>query len=153
MSYQSTKIIDGFSTVFRQWKALSHCNKLHGYSLKFEIVFEAEELDQNNWVVDFGFLKNSKFKFDGLQIGEWFKYMFDHTTIVAQNDPAMYEFKSLDKKGTLSLRTLSRVGCEAFAELVYNVLTVYCNSEHKGRVKVKSVTCIENEKNSATYGR
>lgn len=151
--YQSTKIIDGFSAVFRQHKSKSHCNKLHGYALKFEVVFEAEELDQNNWVVDFGFLKNSKFKFDGVQIGDWFKYMFDHTAIISNDDPAIYEMKHLQKAGAVELRFLSRVGCEAFAELVHNVLSVYCRSEHKDRVKIKSVKCIENEKNSATYGR
>ena len=40
MIYKSTKIIDGFSTCFRQWKAThSHCQYLHGYSISFKLIF------------------------------------------------------------------------------------------------------------------
>ena len=32
--FQSTKVFDGFSTVFRQWKATTtHCQFLHGYGV------------------------------------------------------------------------------------------------------------------------
>ena len=32
--FQSTKVFDGFSTVFRQWRADgTHCQKLHGYGI------------------------------------------------------------------------------------------------------------------------
>ena len=33
---------------------------LHGYSLQFKFTFEARELDERNWVVDFGGLKPLK---------------------------------------------------------------------------------------------
>ena len=44
----------GLSAAFRQWRADSHCKFLHGYSLEFEFEFGADELDEKNWVVDFG---------------------------------------------------------------------------------------------------
>lgn len=44
----------GLSAAFRQWRADSHCKFLHGYSLEFEFEFGAHELDERNWVVDFG---------------------------------------------------------------------------------------------------
>ena len=47
MMYQSTKTYGndvGLSCTFRQWKADSHCNKLHGYSLGFRFVFEAQKI-------------------------------------------------------------------------------------------------------------
>ena len=47
----------GLSAAFRQWRAESHCRFMHGYSLEFGFVFGAHELDENNWVVDFGGLK------------------------------------------------------------------------------------------------
>ena len=54
MSYRSTKVFDGFSTVFRQWKAEgTHCRFLHGYGISFKVTFEGE-LDNRNWVWDFG---------------------------------------------------------------------------------------------------
>ena len=41
--FQSTKLFDGFSTVFRQWKATgTHCRFLHGYGVSFRVWFEGE---------------------------------------------------------------------------------------------------------------
>ena len=37
-----------------------HCKFPHGYSLQFKFTFGASELDERNWVVDFGGLKASK---------------------------------------------------------------------------------------------
>jgi len=150
--YQSTKVIDGFSTCFRQWRAAeSHCSKLHGYALKFKLVFESETLDSNNWVMDFGFLKKSTFKFDGFQIAEWFKKVFDHTVVIARDDPEFRAFQILEELGVAEIRVMDRVGCEAFAELVYNVIDLMLSHEGKSEVKLVSVECIEHEKNSALF--
>jgi 6-pyruvoyltetrahydropterin/6-carboxytetrahydropterin synthase len=41
--YQSSKVFDGFSTVFRQWKAEeTHCRFLHGYGISFKVYFEGD---------------------------------------------------------------------------------------------------------------
>ena len=56
--FQSSKVFDGFSTVFRQWKAKeTHCRFLHGYGISFKVYFEGE-LDEKNWVWDFGGMKS-----------------------------------------------------------------------------------------------
>lgn len=151
--YLSTKILDGFSCCFRQWKAThSHCSKLHGYAIKFKVTFESENLDDKNWVVDFGFLKSTTFKFDGLFLKDWFNYMFDHTVVISSNDPFIRNFADLEKSGLLDLRIIENVGCEAFAELVFVVLELMLKHEKMdGRVKLRSVECIEHEKNSAIY--
>ena len=49
----------GHSYAFRQWRADSHCNLIHGYALQFELKFGGE-LDERNWIVDFGGLKSLK---------------------------------------------------------------------------------------------
>ena len=57
MKYQVIKTYGnetGLSCAFRQWRADSHCNLIHGYALGFEITFEADKLDDRNWVIDFG---------------------------------------------------------------------------------------------------
>ena len=41
-------------------------------------MFESDTLDDRNWVMDFGGLKAFK---------DWAEYMFDHTLVVAQDDP------------------------------------------------------------------
>jgi 6-pyruvoyltetrahydropterin/6-carboxytetrahydropterin synthase len=159
MGFKSTKIIDGFSCCFRQEKSAPiHCSKIHGYSIKFEVIFKGD-LDTKNWVVDFGFMKRSKHKIkwednNGLQEftpDEWFKYMFDHSIVVAKDDTQLEWFKQGDTNGILQLRIVDNVGCERFAEMVYNVLNRFIIQETDGRVKVYSVRCYEHEKNSAIF--
>ena len=80
--YRSTKKFDGYSTAFRQWRAKhSHCQFVHGYAMEFLVTFEGS-LDELNWVCDFGCFKRNGIK-------DHMKYMFDHTTIVAKDDPEL----------------------------------------------------------------
>lgn len=153
MSYTVNKTFDGFSTCFRQWKAEgTHCKFLHGYAISFEVVFGCKELDERNWVWDFGGMKRAKHTIDGLSPDVWFKYMFDHTTVVAEDDPELSTFRLLNTKGLLQLRVLPVVGCEKFAEYVFNKLNDFLAVETGGRAYVVSVKCSEHAKNSATYG-
>ena len=51
--YNSTKTYGhdvGLSCSFRQWRAQSHCSKVHGYALSVKFTFAAEKLDERNWV-------------------------------------------------------------------------------------------------------
>ena len=149
--YQSTKVIDGFSTVFRQWRATgTHCKFLHGYSLSFKIVFEGE-LDKRYWVWDFGGMKRAKMKIDGKNPKEWFDFMFDHTTIIADDDPHLPVFLEMENKGLIQLRTLPAVGAEKFAEYVFKKVGKFISEETEGRVRVVSVEAREHEKNSAIF--
>jgi 6-pyruvoyltetrahydropterin/6-carboxytetrahydropterin synthase len=149
--FQSTKLFDGFSTVFRQWKAEgTHCRFLHGYGVSFRVWFEGE-LDERNWVWDFGNAKRSQYKIDNLNPKEWMDYMFDHTTIVAEDDPQLEFFKVMDAKGMIQLRIISSVGCEKFAEYIYNKLNPWVVSDSNGVVQIKQVEVREHEKNTALY--
>jgi 6-pyruvoyltetrahydropterin/6-carboxytetrahydropterin synthase len=60
MTYTSSKVIELGSTAFRQPNADSHCKFIHGYQLKAELTFGCKQLDNNNWVFDFGGLKQLK---------------------------------------------------------------------------------------------
>ena len=47
-TFKSTKLFDGFSTCFRQWRAEdTHCKFLHGYAVSFRVWFKGE-LDERN---------------------------------------------------------------------------------------------------------
>ena len=99
--FQSSKVFDGFSTVFRQWKAEdTHCRFFHGYGISFKIYFEGE-LDHRNWVWDFGGMKRAKTKIDGKSPKEWMDYMFDHTMVIAEDDPFIDSLKLMDNAGQL----------------------------------------------------
>lgn len=165
----------GLSCAFRQHAAThSHCSLLHGYSLGFKLVFEAEQLDSCNWVQDFGGLDEVK---------EFLEKTFDHTTVIAQDDPLLEQFQSMagwsanadlhgkpdevqahpvGSKGAIKLVTLPAVGCEAFAEHVYHWVSEWLQADPTNRyqnllgdehprVKLISVEVFEHAGNSAIY--
>jgi len=149
--FQSTKLFDGFSTVFRQWKAEdTHCKFLHGYGVSFRVWFEGE-LDERNWVWDFGGMKRAKGTIDGKNPKEWMDYMFDHTTIVATDDPGIGGFRTMNELGIIQLRELEAVGAEQFAKYIYDKLNTFIQEETDGRVSVTRVEFMEHSKNTAIY--
>lgn len=151
MKFQSTKVFDGYSTVFRQWRAEgTHCRFLHGYGISFKIIFEGE-LDERNWVWDFGHAKRSKYLIEGMTPKAWMDYLLDHTTLIAEDDPYMDTFKQMDKDGIIQLRILPYTGCERFAEYLYDKLSPWVESDSKGKVKITQVEVNEHAKNSALY--
>lgn len=149
--FSSQKLFDGYSTCFRQWRAGgTHCKYIHGYGVSFKIWFEGE-LDHRNWVFDFGGLKRSVNLIEGMKPDDYFKWLLDHTYIVAKDDPELELFKSLNAKGIIVLRILENVGCEQFAKHIYDVINDYLILETQGRVKATKVEFYENNKNSASY--
>lgn len=152
MKFQSTKLFDGYSTCFRQWKAEgTHCKFLHGYAVSFRVWFEGD-LDERNWIFDFGGMKRATSTIDGFNPKAYFDYLLDHTTIVAENDPYLENFKQMDRDGIIQLRILPTVGCERFAEFLYEKINIFLLEETKGRVKATKVEVYEHERNSASYG-
>lgn len=168
--YISTKTYgneQGLSCCFRQWRSThSHCSLLHGYSIGVRAKFESETLDDRNWVMDFGGLKAFK---------TWLEYMFDHTLVIAEDDPYLDIFKGMaayglqDRGGMADLRVVPGVGCEKFAELAYKELdkivktfqagenytvngkTFECRYPVGQGVRVQSVEVFEHGANSAIY--
>ena len=152
MKFQSTKVFDGYSTVFRQWRAKeTHCSFLHGYGISFKITFEGD-LDERNWVWDFGGMKRAKNKIDGMAPKEWMDYMFDHTYIIAGDDPFLPNAMEMDQAGIAQVRVVPATGAEKFAEYIYNKVSEFIKIETDNRVRVVNVEFREHAKNSAIYG-
>ena len=149
--FQSSKVFDGFSTVFRQWKAKeTHCRFLHGYGISFKVYFEGE-LDEKNWVWDFGGMKRAKTLIDGKQPKAWMDFMFDHTVIIAEDDPGMNGWETMNKLGVIQLRIIPATGAEKFSEFIFNKLNEFVHTETEGRVRVTKVKFMEHGKNAAYY--
>jgi 6-pyruvoyltetrahydropterin/6-carboxytetrahydropterin synthase len=146
MPYQSTKTYGhniGLSACFRQPHANhSHCRFLHGYSLAFRFTFQAAELDERNWVVDFGGLKPLK---------KWLEDTFDHKVVLDEHDPMMYHFETLQTVGVAELTVLDGVGVEMFAKHAYNFADKLVREMTDNRCWVVSVECMEHGANSAIY--
>jgi len=170
-TYVSTKTYGndrGLSCCFRQWRSThSHCSLLHGYSIGIRLVFESETLDDRNWVMDFGGLKAFK---------DWAEWQFDHTLVVAEDDPHRDMFEKMaslglqDKGGVCDVRIVDGVGCEKFAELAYKEMATILHTFKTGNdyhcpngeifkarypvgqgVKLRSVEVFEHAGNSAIY--
>jgi 6-pyruvoyltetrahydropterin/6-carboxytetrahydropterin synthase len=90
--------------------------------------------------MDFGGLKAFK---------AWADHMFDHTLVVAKDDPFLDEFIKLTKirrvgmategkpheMGTpIDIRLVDNVGCEAFAEMAYHTMNIILKSFQDGDV-------------------
>jgi 6-pyruvoyltetrahydropterin/6-carboxytetrahydropterin synthase len=114
--------------------------------------------------MDFGGLKEFK---------AWADYMFDHTLVVAEDDPMLEFFKHMNEivdiespnhlsnvpyeRGALcDLRIVPGVGCEMFAKMAYDKMAELLASGDmrypiNPTVRVKSVEVFEHGANSATY--
>lgn len=135
----------GLSACFRQWRATSHCKLLHGYALAVKLEFEADELDANNWVVDFGDLRGLK---------EQLVELFDHKLLVAADDPELDTLCGLAGLGLADVEVVEAAGCEAFAAMVFSMATRWLVAEgYAPRVRIRSVEVREHGANSAIYLR
>jgi 6-pyruvoyltetrahydropterin/6-carboxytetrahydropterin synthase len=176
MAFQSRKKYGndkGLSCCFRQPKAThSHCSTMHGYSLGFDFLWESgETLDDKDWCFDFGNMKPIK---------DWLDYMFDHTTVISEIDPALEEFKRLSLFSTnslyngkprthlkpyeegrlIDLRIVPAVGCERFAKMTHDKASEILEKMKTGElgrypvnpdVFLRSVEVYEHGSNAAIY--
>jgi len=134
---------EGLSCSFRQWQAdHSHCRFLHGYALAFRFTFVAASLDDRGWCIDFGGLK---------PLRAWLHEMFDHTLLVAADDPDLPKLRELQESGLAQLRVLEAVGCEAFAATAHAWAAAFLWRETSGRVRIESVSVSEHAGNAAAY--
>jgi 6-pyruvoyltetrahydropterin/6-carboxytetrahydropterin synthase len=151
--HSSTKIIELGSCAFRQPNAAfnrvnagsnsKRCSYVHGYLLKAKFWFECCNLDDKNWVVDFGGLKELK---------DILEKQFDHTLCIDSQDPLLEEFKQLHEKGGCDLRIMEGgVGIERTAEWCFKVADTYIRNNSQSRCWVSKVEVWEHEKNSAIY--
>ena len=149
MAYRVEKTFPAgeFSCCFRQHRADSHCSKLHGYALSFSFVWTATELDHNGWVIDFGALKKLKAAL---------KHWFDHTTVVAADDPRLDWFKQAEDFKMVNLRVVPQTGCEAFATIAANEAVALVERHldwFPNRPVLLSCVCREHDRNAAIYVR
>ena len=118
--------------------------------------------------MDFGGLKEFK---------AWADHMFDHTLVIAEDDPLLDRFKEMSgwssnpehdgkpervqvepyrRQGICDLRIVPGIGCEMFAKMCYDKMAALIASGAmryplNPTVRVKSVEVFEHAGNSATY--
>ena len=141
--YISTKNYSHLGPVaYRQWRAESHCNLIHGYALSFHFQFECADLDSRNWCMDYGGLKPLK----GL-LEDW----FDHTLLVAEDDPEFDTFMELQSKGLAKCTVVAKTGCEGLADWLYEYVNTIFLKDYgeQDRVWCSMVQVRETDSNMA----
>ena len=106
--------------------------------------FDCTELDHRNWCVNFGGLKELK---------QILQKQFDHTLVLAVDDPLLTHFQELHKQGGCDLRVMDGVGIEKTAEWCFKIANLFLrsNDETYKRCWVSKVEVWEHEQNSAIY--
>jgi len=135
--YTSTKEYhNAFPVAYRQWRADSHCNLIHGYAFSMKFYFGTDDLDVRNWAADYGGLKELK---------KTLEDQFDHTLIVAQDDPEMETFKLLQEKNMAKIVVLPALGCEALSDMLYKYVNGVYIPEMWGPGEAQRLWCYRVE--------
>ncbi|MGB0871993.1 MAG: 6-pyruvoyl trahydropterin synthase family protein [Solirubrobacterales bacterium] len=137
------KLFDDFSCAHRLHEHAGHGRFLHGYARSFEITFSASALDATGLVIDFSDFKDVK---------QLLSEQFDHTTVVAHDDPFLSEFERLETLGIVALRVMDHAGVECAAEWTFDRVDTLVSNKTDGRVRVGRVEARESPKNAVILG-
>ena len=139
MTHQVTKRLGGSPCSHRQWRDDGHCRWLHGYDRWVEITWEGER-DERGWVVDFGGLQDLKASLEA---------QFDHTVLIAADDPHLAAFEALAADDVLDLRVMDPT-MEGMTAWVARLASDWC-AVNAPTAHVVHVACWENDKNAASW--
>jgi len=147
--YTITKRFGPYPAAHRQHKHDGHCALIHGHNFVFDVSFsvpDETQLDANGFVLDFGKMELLKTKLVDL---------FDHTFLINQDDPRKLWFqRALGIPKVAKIVIVASGSAEGLAKLVYDLASITMLPPEymvNRQVSVSSVTCFEDEKNSATY--
>jgi len=110
--------------------------------MSFHFEFGTDELDVRNWCFDYGGLKPLK-----ATLEDW----FDHTLLVAVDDPKREELLNLGKLGLAKITEVEKTGCEGLADFLYEyVNTIFLpNCGEAERIWCTKVEVRETSSNMA----
>ncbi|MEU6331250.1 6-carboxytetrahydropterin synthase [Streptomyces sp. NPDC047049] len=138
-----TKLFDDLPCTHRSWAHDGKCAFLHGYERSFEIEFGCTELEpKTGFVVDFGDLK---------EVRALLQRQFDHTTLIAADDPYRDLFEELGRSGVIDLRIMDHTGMEGAAAWVHDQVNRLVHNRTVGRVCVLRVVARESRKNAVVF--
>lgn len=140
--FTSSKTYRNLPCAHRQWKHKGHCAYIHGYSRQYTFHFEAKEMDEHGWVVGFGDLK---------KLEKYLLDMYDHTMIIAEDDPELSTFQELHDKGLCDLRIVPEASLESSAKMALEKANEILLEMTSGRARCFEVEARENDKNSAIF--
>lgn len=140
-TFTCSKIYKDIPFAHRHHTHTGHCHFIHGHNWTLTLNFEANTLDNNHFVIDFGELH---------MIKDWLQTHLDHACVLSQDDPLkdqlMHTFPEIFK-----FYIVPNCSCEGLAKYLYGVLNPLVQSTTQNRVHIHSLTLAENFQNSVTY--
>lgn len=151
MSYRIKKRFGPYPAAHRQHDHDGHCRFIHGHNWYVVLMFAADKLDADGFVLDFG-------KFSA--INNMFKEMLDHTLLLSKKDPAADKIGvALHNEGLAKVRFMDTDSCSAehMASYIYSEVYDWLQRTRPGSVrqcgvKLVAVTIQEDDNNSASFG-
>ena len=126
----------------RQPKHPGRCALIHGHNWEIRITFEASQLDDNGFVVDFGELHYIK---------DWIDQNLDHACAFSAQDPHREKIEELAELGLIKPLFVENASCEGIAKHLFETFDPLVQKDTQGRAKIISIHLLEDSKNSATY--
>jgi len=137
----------------RQHNHDGHCALIHGHNWAFTFTFEADQLDSNGFVIDFGKLK---------WLRRWLEDHFDHTLVLNSSDSQLEYLQTVlmpvggGEPIFAKIVLVPNCGAEGLARWVHGavtaLLTVHASEAVIERgLRVQSVEVHEDARNHATY--
>lgn len=138
-----SKTISDIPFAHRQHKHAGHCAQIHGHNWNFKFTFEASELDECGFVVDFG-----KLKF----LRKYLEETFDHALVLNQSDPALAHLRD-SLNGYARIVIVEDCSCEGLLRFLFPILNEMVARQTDGRVRIRRLEIDEDSRNSAALQR
>ena len=98
--------------------------------------FGTNNLDARNWCADYGGLKELK---------KILEDQFDHTLLVAEDDPELEMYKQLQAHNLAKLTILPKLGCEGLADQLYKFVNGVYIPDYWGQGEADRLWCYRVE--------
>ena len=140
--FHMRKRFDEFPCCHRSWANQGKCFFLHGCERTFEVEFACAETEPGTGlVVDSSSLK---------EVRAALRRQFDHTTLIAEDDPQRDLFELLADRGVIDLRIMYDTGTEGSAAWVFDTAERILGLATGGRVWVSRIEARESRNSVVT---
>ncbi len=139
-----TKTYSNLKAAHRQWRHPGHCHFAHGENWVVHLTIGCHQLDDQNFVVDYGGLR---------PVRNWLEYLLDHTLLIDQDDPARDTFQALHDAKLCDLRIVPSASAEGLCRFILQKAEQIVHELTGGRAFVTEVVVEEDTKNTARLTR
>ena len=140
--FHMRKLFDHLPCCHRSWANHGKRFFLHGYERTFEIEFACAQTEPDTgMVVDSSSVREIRIAL---------RYQFDHTTLVAVDDPQRDLFELLAERGVIDLRIMDNTGMEGSAAWVFDTADRIVGLATGGRVWVSRIKARESRNHVLT---